>query len=387
MRLAKRVLPIIMAAVMAAGGISGCSQRAGNSETAAAGSQTETAISQAGASSEDTGEEKGAEASAEREITDMAGRKVTVPSEIDTVFSAGSVSAIYLYTLAPDKLLNWNYDLNAVEKSIILEKYQSLPNLGMGDAINYEAVIAAGPSIALNVGKINDKFISDCDKLSDSLGIPVVAADADLTASPEVYRFLGERLGMEDEAEELAIYAEKTFRDIDQMNVPEDKRVRVYFGNGEDSLETAPAGSAHGQALDMVKAVNVAQVETADGSRVQISPEQLLAWNPDVILVNGEPKADLSGASAAETLLNNPDYASLKAVQEKKVYGTPNAPFSWVDRPQGPNRIVGLRWLSGLLYPEYLNMDVDQEVKEFFRLFYHVELTEEQLQKVYNGTI
>ena len=74
---------VIMAAVMAAGGISGCSQRAGNSETAAAGSQTETAISQAGASSEDTGEEKGAEASAEREITDMAGRKVTVPSEIE----------------------------------------------------------------------------------------------------------------------------------------------------------------------------------------------------------------------------------------------------------------------------------------------------------------
>ena len=72
-----------------------------------------------------------------------------------------------------------------------------------------------------------------------------------------MYRFLGELLGMEDEAEELAIYAEKTLRDIDQMNVPEDKRVRVYFGNGEDSLETAPAGSAHGQALDMVKAVNV----------------------------------------------------------------------------------------------------------------------------------
>ena len=159
--------------------------------------------------------------------------------------------------------------------------------------------------------------------------------------------------------------------------------LQARAGAGPD----APAGSAHGQALDMVKAVNVAQVETADGSRVQISPEQLLAWNPDVILVNGEPKADLSGASAAETLLNNPDYASLKAVQEKKVYGTPNAPFSWVDRPQGPNRIVGLRWLSGLLYPEYLNMDVDQEVKEFFRLFYHVELTDEQLQKVYNGTI
>ncbi len=42
-------------------------------------------------------------------------------------------------------------------------------------------------------------------------------------------------------------------------------------------------------------------------------------------------KADKSGNSAAEDILSNPDYASLKAVQDQKVYGTPNAPFSWVD--------------------------------------------------------
>ena len=49
----------------------------------------------------------------------------------------------------------------------------------MGDSINYEAVIAEEPEIALNVGTINDAFISECDALSDSLGIPVVAVDGD----------------------------------------------------------------------------------------------------------------------------------------------------------------------------------------------------------------
>ena len=213
-----------------------------------------------------------------------------------------------------------------------------------------------------------------------------MAADADLTASPEVYRFLGELLGMKDEAEELAIYAEKTFRDIDQMNVPEDKRVRVYFGNGEDSLETAPAGSAMARRW-ICKGGQCGSGRDSRRLTGADFPRAASGVEPGCDSCKWRAKADLSGASAAETLLNNPDYASLKAVQEKKVYGTPNAPFSWVDRPQGPNRIVGLRWLSGLLYPEYLNMDVDQEVKEFFRLFYHVELTDEQLQKVYNGTI
>ena len=325
-----------------------------------------------------------------REITDMAGRKVTVPAaeNIESVFSAGPVAAIFLYMVAPDKLLGWNYELNDVEKSIILDKYQDLPNFGMGDAVNYEAVIAANPTIAINSGKINDAMVSDCDALSESLGIPVVAVDNELNNSAEAFRFMGELLGVEDHAEELAQYAEQVFTDINALSdIPEEKKVSVYFGNGEDSLETAPRGSQHAQIFDVINAVNVADLELGDGSRVQISAEQLLAWDPDVIVVNGEPKADKSGSSAAEDILSNPDYASLKAVQDQKVYGTPNAPFSWVDRPAGPNRPIGMRWFSALIYPEYIKCDINEEIHKFFDLFYHVDLSDEQLENVLKGTL
>lgn len=325
-----------------------------------------------------------------REITDMAGRKVTVPAaeNIESVFSAGPVAAIFLYMVVPDKLLGWNYELNDVEKSIILDKYQDLPNFGMGDAVNYEAVIAANPTIAINSGKINDTMVSDCDALSESLGIPVVAVDNELNNSAEAFRFMGELLGVEDHAEELAQYAEQVFTDINALSdIPEEKKVSVYFGNGEDSLETAPRGSQHAQILDAINAVNVADLELGDGSRVQISAEQLLAWDPDVIVVNGEPKADKSGNSAAEDILSNPDYASLKAVQDQKVYGTPNAPFSWVDRPAGPNRLIGMRWFSALIYPEYIKCDINEEIHKFFDLFYHVDLSDEQLENVLKGTL
>lgn len=325
-----------------------------------------------------------------REITDMAGRKVTVPTaeNIESVFSAGPVAAIFLYMVAPDKLLGWNYELNDVEKSIILDKYQDLPNFGMGDAVNYEAVIAANPTIAINSGKINDTMVSDCEALSESLGIPVVAVDNELNNSAEAFRFMGELLGVEDHAEELAQYAEQVFTDINALSdIPEEKKVSVYFGNGEDSLETAPRGSQHAQILDAINAVNVADLELGDGSRVQISAEQLLAWDPDVIVVNGEPKADKSGSSAAEDILSNPDYASLKAVQDQKVYGTPNAPFSWVDRPAGPNRLIGMRWFSALIYPEYIKCDINEEIHKFFDLFYHVDLSDEQLENVLKGTL
>lgn len=364
--------------------LSGCAQSAGPAASAEAVPTQEAAGAETAQDAVAPPEEA---APQEREITDMAGRTMTVPLEIESVFSTGPAAAIYLYTLVPDKLLGWNYALNDIEKSIILEQYHDLPNFGQGDAVNYEAVIAAGPTIALNVTSINDGSIDASDALAEQLGIPVVMVSSDLLDAPAVYRFMGELFGVEEQAEALAAYAEETFNAISSLDIPNEEKVRIYYGNGEDSLETAPAGSSHGQIIDLVNAVNVADLELGDGSRVQISAEQLLAWDPDVIIVNGEPKADMTGSAAAEAILADPLFATLKAVQNGAVYGTPNAPFSWVDRPPGPNRIVGMRWLSGLIYPEYLDYDVDEAVREFFQLFYHVELTDEQLTQLYNGTL
>lgn len=364
--------------------LSGCAQSAGPAASAEAVPTQEAAGAE---TAQDAVAPPEGAAPQEREITDMAGRTMTVPLEIESVFSAGPAAAIYLYTLVPDKLLGWNYALNDIEKSIILEQYHDLPNFGQGDAVNYEAVIAAGPTIALNVTSINDGSIDASDALAEQLGVPVVMVSSDLLDAPAVYRFMGELFGVEEQAEALAAYAEETFNAISSLDIPNEEKVRIYYGNGEDSLETAPAGSSHGQIIDLVNAVNVADLELGDGSRVQISAEQLLAWDPDVIIVNGEPKADMTGSAAAEAILADPLFATLKAVQNGAVYGTPNAPFSWVDRPPGPNRIVGMRWLSGLIYPEYLDYDVDEAVREFFQLFYHVELTDEQLTQLYNGTL
>lgn len=364
--------------------LSGCAQSAGPAASAEAVPTQEAAGAETAQDAVAPPEEA---APQEREITDMAGRTMTVPLEIESVFSTGPVAAIYLYTLVPDKLLGWNYALNDIEKSIILEQYHDLPNFGQGDAVNYEAVIAAGPTIALNVTSINDGSIDASDALAEQLGVPVVMVSSDLLDAPAVYRFMGKLFGVEEQAEALAAYAEETFNAISSLDIPNEEKVRIYYGNGEDSLETAPAGSSHGQIIDLVNAVNVADLELGDGSRVQISAEQLLAWDPDVIIVNGEPKADMTGSAAAEAILADLLFATLKAVQNGAVYGTPNAPFSWVDRPPGPNRIVGMRWLSGLIYPEYLDYDVDEAVREFFQLFYHVELTDEQLTQLYNGTL
>lgn len=327
----------------------------------------------------DTKTEASQDEATTREITDMAGRTVEIPTTIEKVFPVSAISAIYIYTLAPDYLLGWNYDLNDLEKEIILPEYHDLPSFGQGDSVNYEAVIAAGPQIALSVDGDDEAAIEDADALSESLGIPVVIVSDEFGDTAEVYRFLGELFGEEERGEELAAYVDETFDEVTNKEIPEEEKVTIYYGNGEQSLETAPAGSIHSEIIDFVNAINVADVEVEGGSRIEISGEQLLAWNPDYIILNGEPKSDLGGDAAAKEFMENSDYATITAVQNENVYGAPNTPFSWVDRPPGPNRVIGVRWLAGLLYPDYYDYDIREEAVEFYQLFYHMELTEDQM--------
>ncbi len=60
----------------------------------------------------------------------------------------------------------------------------------------------------------------------------------------------------------------------------------------------------------------------------------------------------------------------------------PSAPLNWMGSPPGAQRYLGLIWLTAVLYPDYCNYDVREEVKEFYSLFFHCELTDEQFDSI-----
>lgn len=314
-----------------------------------------------------------------RTVVDMASREVTIPYEVGTAFSTGAVGTIVLYTIDPSAMVGVNYEFNDAEKAFILPEYQDLPAYGQGDGLNLEAVMAAEPDVLVIYGSISDSTIADTDDLQEQTGIPCIMLDGALTAVPSAYRLMGEVLAQEDRCEQLAQYAEEALAFADSIDVPEADRVSVYYGNGIENLETAPQGSSHAELFELVKANNVAVVEGEVSARIDVSAEQVIGWNPDVIILNGEPKENISPADAVESFLNNPNYANVKAVQDGKVYAIPKYPFSWFDRPPGPNRLIGIYWLTGILYPEIYTGDIKEEAQEFYSLYYHMELTDEQL--------
>jgi iron complex transport system substrate-binding protein len=75
----------------------------------------------------------------------------------------------------------------------------------------------------------------------------------------------------------------------------------------------------------------------------------------------------------------DPLWAGIRAVRETRVYLAPTAPFGWIDRPPSLNRIIGLKWLAGLFYPDKFPADLRGTTRDFYRLFYHVEISEAEL--------
>ncbi len=312
-----------------------------------------------------------------RTIVDMAGREVKVPRHIKRVFSSNPPGTILLYTVDPDLLIAWNYSLGEAEKRFIPAQYHQLPNLGGWMAkttCNIEELLKIGPDIILYMVDITAASKAQADEIQSQVNIPVVIVDDELTRMEASYEFLGRLLQQEEQAEILGTYCREAVQQVEKLSpaVSDDKQLRVYYAEGENGLETDPCGSRHTQVLDMVGGVNVAEV-IAKGERglTQVSYEQLLLWDPDLIICWEQCFAEI---------LKVPNWQNIKAVQDKRVYSVPGLPFNWFDRPPSVNRVIGLKWLGHLLYPEVYAYDIANEIRDFYQKFYHYELSDEEIQ-------
>ncbi|MDD2568775.1 MAG: ABC transporter substrate-binding protein [Clostridia bacterium] len=320
----------------------------------------------------------------ERTVTDAAGREVIIPAEINKVYSTNPIGTMLVYTINPDKLAGWNTELRGGEKRFIAEKYQQLPVLGGWYAKttgSVEELLKAKPDIIINVGETDESSIDFADKLQEQANIPVLILKLDLDKIDETYDMLGDFINEKEVTDKCAKYCADTLKDINDKaaKITEEQRVRVYYAEGPKGLNTDPAGSRHTQVLDMVKGINVAEVENAGkAGMAEVSLEQVLLWNPEVILCWNTQEQ----GGYFDGIMSSADWKNISAVKNNKVYETPCAPFCWFDRPPSVNRVLGLKWLGNLLYPEVYKYDMAKEVKEFYDLFYHYQLTDAEVTEL-----
>jgi iron complex transport system substrate-binding protein len=309
-------------------------------------------------------------------VTDSAGRRVEIPHQISRVLAAGPPASVLLYTLAPGRMIGWVRTPSAAEKPFLMEKVRDLPEYGRltgrGGTANLESVLRFNPDLIIDSGSTSGTYVSLADNVQGQTKIPYVLLDGRFESTPAIYRLLGEWLGVKERAEELARYAEETLNGLTARiaSIPENERPRVYYGRGANGLETGLAGSINMEVLERVGAVNVAAA-AGTGGITKVSPEQVLAWNPEVILA--------LDPGFYRSVGTDPLWSSVKAVGDKRIYLAPNLPYGWFDAPPGVNRLIGVRWLMATLYPRQFPESIRDTTREFYKLFYQVDLTEQQL--------
>lgn len=317
-----------------------------------------------------------------RIITDAAGRTVSVPDKINRILVAGPPATVLVYVLAPEKLLGWVHAPDDAAKAYLMPSVRSLPAIGRltgkDGAISSQAVMDAKPDIILDAGTVDPTYKALADKVQLETHIPYVLVDGSFARTADTLRDVGALIGVEDRANKLADYADSAIKDLNDKlgTLPNDPRPRVYYGRGADGLETGLSGSINLEILDAVGTMNVAAA-AGKGGLTKVTPQQVVGWNPDIIIAE-------SPAFAASAK-SDPQWAAIKAVKDGKIFVPPSLPFGWFDSPPGVNRLLGVRWMEKLLYPKLFRSDFSDDVKEFYKLFYQVDLSDDQLAALLKG--
>lgn len=317
-----------------------------------------------------------------RVVTDMMGRKVTIPKTVSKVISLSNNTTVDTYILAPDKLLGWSRAPSADAKPYIDDKYFNLPTLttDTSNSANFENIIALKPDVIICS---NEDEVYKPDELQSKLGIPVVYADIELNNTAKVYTFLGEVLGVQSRANKLADSTAKALGTVEKAvaKISSSEKRKIYYAEGTDWLQTDITNNVHAQVVDVAGGINVANIaEDKTGSMAKVSLEQVIAWNPDIILV---------GATAAKggfysKVYSTPAWSSISAVKNKQIYQIPSLPFNWFDRPPSAVRVLGVEWLANLLYPDTVKLDMKRETETYYNLFLHKTITDQQASDILN---
>lgn len=309
-------------------------------------------------------------------FTDSLGRELTVPAGTERVAASGPLAQIVLFALCPDKLVGIAEPWDPAAEQYLDPTCYALPVMGQlyggkGD-LDPEALLVSGAEVVIDVGEAKGSAAEDLDALGELTGIPFVHIDASLSGMGETFRLLGQLLGLEAEAETLASYCEQTYEKVTSLAESVEKRSVLYL-TGTNGLNVIARGSYHAEAIDLM-CENAAVVDSpsAKGTGNETDLEQIMLWDPDVILFAPD--------SIYETVGSMEEWQSVSAIAAGNYYEVPAAPYNWMGFPPSAQRLLGMLWLGKLLYPEEAGYDLEEETLTYYRLFYHCELARTQYE-------
>ena len=322
-----------------------------------------------------------------REFTDSTGRTVTIPYEITSIAISGPLSQVYILPLAGDMLAGVSNSFAESAATYLPDYVTKLPELGQlyggKGEMDLEALLAAAPDVVIDVGEAKKTIVEDLNALTEQTGIPFLHIDATVATAPEAYRQLGKLLGREEKAEELASWGESTYnRAISMMEKvdADNARKTLLYCLGNKGVNVLAEGSFHAETVNLLgKNLAVLEEVVSSGNGNEVDLEQILTWNPEYIVFSPD--------SCYAEVAKLPEWQSLTAISNRHYYETPYGPYGWLSSPPAVQRYLGILWLSALLYPEYVDFDLQEEVTAYYKIFYGCELTDAMYKALMQNAI
>lgn len=396
----------LLVLALAAMTLAGCSGKAGGKETQApvetegTAAKTEAAKETAAAeTSAQTETEAGTEAAAKGQdgqivVTDHAGREVTLPAEINRVVVADiypMASVITVYLGSAEKLVGIHpVCMSAAKNGLLGEIFPEILNADTsfmtGSDLNVEQLLNLDPDVVFcSAG--NSELMSALE----NAGIPAVGVSPSkwnydiLETYDQWAALLGQMFPESDKSKEISAYSQEVYDMIQDRvkDIAEEDKKDILFLFQYDDQEIVTSGkNFFGQFwCEAVGGRNVAEVVEADNSNAIISMEQIYEWNPELIFVTNFTTVQ------PDDLYNNAiggdDWSTIAAVQNKEVYKLPLGSYrSYTPSADTP---VTLLWMAQKVYPDlFSDIDIAQEVKDYYQELYGIELTDEQVDRMYN---
>lgn len=323
---------------------------------------------------------------AERTFTDQIGREVKVPDKVDRIVVLQHQTLNLLVQMnATNKIVgvmsNWKQQLGS-NYARLAPELSNKASLGDLTHVDAEKLVALHPQVVFVTNYAPQEMI---DKIS-SLGIPAVAislrhddegernklnpvmADEEQAYVKGLYEgimLIGNIINKPEEAKALIKATENGRRMVSNrlQLLPEEQRVRAYMANPE--LTTYGSGKYTGLMMKHAGAVNVA-ASTIKGFK-QVSIEQVIEWNPQVIFVQNRYPA------VVNEIQSSPQWQVIDAVKNHCVYLMPEYAKAW-GYPMPEAMGIGELWMAKKLYPEKFNdVDMHKIVNGWYRTFYRTD--------------
>lgn len=295
-------------------------------------------------------------------ITDHLNRQVEFSEKPARIVSGYYITSSLLIALGLEDSL---VGIEAKAKSrpiysLAAPQFLELPNVGTAKEFDLEGCLALEPDLVILPIKLKDSI-----EILEEMGIKVIGVNPeDETLSHEVIQMISQATATTDRAEALMNYIEEKQEMMKTLTKDLPKK-QVYFAGNSSVLSTAGAKMYQNTMMEQANAINVANAIT-DNYWAEIDYEQLLAWQPEVIII--APMASYT----VEELINDEQIQMLDAMRNQQVFTMPSTLEAW-DSPV-PSSILGSLWLVSVLYPEsYSTEAFNKDVSDFYKTFYDLD--------------